>query len=145
MGAPLSLDLRKRIVRAVEGGLSRRAAAARFAVSESCAVKLLQHWTRTGSVAPATPWRRKPYALAKHENLVRDLVAARPDMTLDELRAQLVAAGVVVGRTSVHRYLEALGLTLKKRHSAPLNKSDRMLLRRDKPGARTKRTSRPSD
>jgi transposase len=54
MARPLSLDLRKRIVRAVEGGLSRRAAAARFAVSESCAIKLVQRWKRTGSVAPAT-------------------------------------------------------------------------------------------
>ena len=145
MGAPLSLDLRKRIVTAVEGGLSRRSAASRFAVSESCAVKLLQHWTRTGSVAPSTPWRRKPYALANHEKLVRDLVAAQPDMTLNELHAKLAAEGVVVGRTSVHRYLRALGLTLKKRPFAPLNKSDQMLPRRAKPGARTRRNSRPRD
>ena len=142
MGRPLSLDLRKRIVTAVEGGLSRRAAATRFAVSESCAVKLLQHWTRTGSVVPATPWRRKPYALAKHEKLVRDLVAAQPDMTLDELHAELAAEGVVVGRTSVHRYLEALGLTLKKRRSVPPSKSGPMLPRRGKLGARAKRSSK---
>ena len=41
MPAPLSLDIRKRIVAAVEGGTSCRAAAARFAVSESAAIKLL--------------------------------------------------------------------------------------------------------
>jgi transposase len=101
--------LRKRIVRSIESGLSRRGTAARFAVSESCAIKLMQVWRRTGSVAPT-----RPYALAGHEKLVRDLVSAHPDMTPGELHAGLTAAGVVVGRTLVHRYLEALGLTLKK-------------------------------
>ena len=141
MGAPLSLDLRKRIVAAVEGGLSRRAAAARFAISESCAVKLMQRWMQTGSVAPARPLRRKPYALAQHDKLVRDLVAGQPDMTLDELHAQLAAAGIVVGRTSVHRYLEALELTFKKRRCAPPSRPGRMSPRRVKPGARTKPSS----
>jgi putative transposase len=135
------LDLRERIVAAVEGGLSRRAAAKRFAVSESCAVKLIQRWTRTGSVAPATPWRRKPYALANHEKLVRDLMVAQPDMTLDELRAALAAAGIVVGRTSVHRYLEALDLTFKKRPSTPPSKAGRTSLRRGKPGTRARASS----
>jgi transposase len=141
MGRPLSLDLRNRIVAAVEGGLSRRAAAKRFAISDSCSVKLIQHWTRTGSVAPATPSRRKPYALAEHEKLVRDLVAGQPDMTLDELHERLTAAGIKVGRSSVHRYLEALELTLKKRHSMPPSKPDRTSPRRGKPGARAKRSS----
>jgi len=141
MGAPLSLDLRQRIVAAVEGGLSRRAAAKRFAVSESCAVKLIQRWTRTGNVAPATPSRRKPYALARHEKLVRDLMAAQPDMTLDELHATLAAVGIAVGRTSVHRYLEALDLTFKKRPSTPPSKAGRMSPRRGRPGTRARARS----
>ncbi len=52
MAAPLSLDIRKRIVAAVEDGSSRRAAAARFAVSESTAIKLVQQWEQTGSLEP---------------------------------------------------------------------------------------------
>jgi hypothetical protein len=44
--------IRKRIVAAVAGGASRRAAAARFAVSESAAIKLVQRWERTGSLDP---------------------------------------------------------------------------------------------
>ena len=47
----------------------------------------------------------KPFALAAHEKLVRELVAAQSDQTLEELRDRLAAAGVVVGRTSIHRYL----------------------------------------
>jgi transposase len=119
MARPLSLDIRKRIVAAVESGSSRRAAADRFAVSESAAIKLLQRWKRTGSVEPDAIGGYKPFGLASHERLVRALVAAQSDQTLDELQARLAEAGVVVGRTSVHRYLGALGLTLKKRHSMP--------------------------
>jgi transposase len=53
MPAPISLDLRRRIVWAVEGGSSIRAAAQRFAVSPSTAIKLMQRVRATGSPAPA--------------------------------------------------------------------------------------------
>lgn len=117
MARPLSLDLRERIVGAVEGGLSRRAAAERFDVSESCAIKLLQRWQRTGSVVPGAMGGGKPFALKEHEALVREIIAAQPDITLDELKIRLAAAAVTVGRTSIHRFLKALGLTRKKRRS----------------------------
>jgi transposase len=117
MARPLSLDLRERIVEAVEGGLSRRAAAERFAVSESCAIKLLQRWKRTGSAAPGRMGGTKRFALEPHEARVRELVAAQPDITLDELEARLAGEAIEVGRTSIHRFLKALGLTRKKRRS----------------------------
>ena len=53
MTAPLSPDLRYRLVRAVEGGASARQAAARFEVSPSAAIKLMQRVRKTGSTAPA--------------------------------------------------------------------------------------------
>jgi transposase len=84
MARALSLDLRERIVRAVESGSSRRAAARQFAVSESCAIKLVQRWHATGSLAPASMGGRKPYALAAHAELVRALMTTQPDLTLDE-------------------------------------------------------------
>jgi len=50
MSKPLSLDLRRRIVRAVEEeGMSRRAAAARFGVAPSTAVELVRQWKATGN------------------------------------------------------------------------------------------------
>jgi transposase len=61
--------------------------------------------------------------LAAHEALVRELIAEAPDQTLDELWDRLAKHGVVVGRTSVHRYVSALGLTRKKRHSTPPSKT----------------------
>ena len=141
MGRALSLDLRERMMSAFEAGLSRRAVAERYDVSASCMVKLVQHHQRTGSLQPKTPTRRKPYALAGHEELVRGLVAAQPDMTLDELRAALTAEGVVVGRSSVDRYLKALKLTLKKSRCGPPSKIGQMSPRLDKAGAKARRNS----
>jgi len=138
MAAPLSLDMRKRIVAAVEGGASRRSAAARFAVSESAAVKLMQRWQRTGRLDPGQMGGHRPVALAEHDGLVRELVAAHPDQTLDELLDRLVARGVVVGRTTVHRYLSAIGLTRKKRHSTPPSRTDPMSRPRGRHGARSR-------
>ena len=51
MTAPMSQDLRERIVRAVAQGRSARQAAQRFEVSPSAAVKLMQRVRLTGSTA----------------------------------------------------------------------------------------------
>jgi transposase len=138
MGRPYSEDLRIRIVAAVEAGASRSAAARQFGVSISCAIKLLQRWRRTGSVAPE-PRGRKPYALADDEALVRELVATRPDMTLDELHAELGQRGIRVGRSSIGRFLLARGLTLKKSRCTPPSNNGRMSRLRARPGALAKR------
>ena len=53
MAAPLSQDLRRRLVQAVESGSSAREAARRFAVSESAAIKLVRRVRETGSTQPA--------------------------------------------------------------------------------------------
>ena len=52
MTKPLSQNLRVRVVDAVEGGMSRRAAAERFGITPSAAVKWLRLWRETGAVAP---------------------------------------------------------------------------------------------
>ena len=57
MGRPYSEDLRSRIVAAVEGGVSRNAAARQFAGSVSCVVKLLQRFRRTGRLRLLHPAR----------------------------------------------------------------------------------------
>jgi transposase len=137
MAAPLSLDIRKRIVSAVEDGTSCRAAAARFAVSESAAIKLIQRWEQTGSLEPGQMGGHRPVILAEHDGLVRELMAAHPDQTLDELLDRLVAGGVVVGRTSIHRYLSAIGLTRKKRRSMPPSKTGLTSRPHEQPGAKT--------
>ena len=116
MTAPLSLDLRRRIVRTVEGGSSARQAAARFEVGASTAVKLMQHVRRTGSLAPAQIGGYRRPLLEPHADLLCELVAVTPDITLAELQAELQARGVVVKALStIHHMLRRLGLRHKKR------------------------------
>jgi transposase len=52
MTRPYSIDLRERMVRAVEAGVSGRATAPRFGVSPSCLIKLVQRWQRAGTLEP---------------------------------------------------------------------------------------------
>jgi transposase len=139
MARPLSLDLRERVVRTVEGGSSRRAAAQQFAVSVSFVIKLMQRWHRQGTAAPAAVGGQKEHALAPHEALVRQLVDEQRDITLAELRQRLAERDIVVGRSSVDRFLQAIGLTRKKRRSMPPNRSARTSPRRARPGGRTSR------
>ena len=115
MPAPMSMDLRRRIVRAVEGGSSIRAAARRFAVSPSAAVKLMQRLRATGSPAPARFGGHRRPLLEPYEAGLRALVAARPDSTLAELQAGLARRhGVRAGLSTIHTTLRRLGLRHKK-------------------------------
>jgi transposase len=56
MAKPLSEDLRIRVVRAVEGGMSRRAAAERFGISVSSAVRYVRgRQEPSGKAATSAP------------------------------------------------------------------------------------------
>jgi len=89
MTAPLSADLRRRLVRAVERGSSAREAARRFEVSASAAIKLVRRVRETGSVAPAKIGGYRKPLLADHEDLLRGLTTTKPGITLAELQAAL--------------------------------------------------------
>jgi transposase len=115
MPAPMSLDLRLRIVRAVERGSSMRGAARRFAVSPSAAIKLMQRVRTTGSPAPARFGGHRRPLLARHEADLARLVAASPDITLAELQAALERRfDISAGLSTIHNTLRRLGLRLKK-------------------------------
>jgi transposase len=116
MPAPMSMDLRLRIVRAVERGSSIRAAARRFAVSPSAAIKLMQRVRATGSPAPArVGGHRRRSVLARHETDLRRLVEGTPDLTLAELQTELERrCGVLAGLSTIHNALRRIGLRHKK-------------------------------
>ena len=97
MTAPLSADLRQRLVRAVEAGSSARAAAHRFEVSATAAATLMRRVRATGSIAPAKIGGYRRPLLEGHEDLLRQLTTAKPGITLAELRAALAGHGIAVG------------------------------------------------
>ncbi len=139
MGATLSLDLRGRIVRAVEKGASRRAVSRRFEVAESTVIKLMQRFRATGSVAPRKiGGYRKPVLLGQERRVVA-LLGERPDITYAELTLELRAAGIEIGLSAVWRFVRALGWTRKKRRFMPPSKSGRTSRRRARPGGRASR------
>jgi transposase len=115
MPKPYSDDLRARVVEAIEQGATREEAAERFGVSLSSVGRFLRLERETGSISPAKFGGYKRYALAAHEERVRRLVAQQPDITLAELRARLEKEKVVIGQTSIFRFLRHLRLTFKKK------------------------------
>ena len=115
MTAPLSQDLRRRLVRAVADGSSARAAAARFAVSASAAIKLVRRVRETGSTAPAKIGGYRKSLLDGHEGVLRELTTSKPGITLTELQAALLERGLQPGSlTTIWSTLRRLGLTHKK-------------------------------
>jgi transposase len=115
MPAPISMDLRLRMVRAVERGSSIREAARRFAVSPSTAIKLMHRMRATGSPAPARYGGHRRPVLEPYEADLRRLVEATPDRTLVELQAELQRrCGVRAGLSTIHNALRRLGLRHKK-------------------------------
>jgi len=117
MTKPYSLDLRDRVVAAVEKeGLSRNQAAARFGVAVSTAVHWVQRFRSTGSVAPSKVGGYKPKTLrGAHAEWLR----ARCDekaFTISQLVNELQEVrGLKVDRRSVWEFLHAEGLSYKKK------------------------------
>src|ERR1700730_17717259 len=68
----------------------------------------------TGSVSAAKFGGYKEFALAAHEELVRSLIGEQPDITLAELEARLAKKKVLVGKSSISRFLDHLELPFKK-------------------------------
>ncbi len=129
MPRPLSNDLRSRLVRAVSNGLSRNAAAAKFEVSVSTVIKLLQRWTATGSYLPKRIGGYRKPLLAAHADRLHELLAKTPDMSIAEVQRRLAAVEIRVGQSAIARFLRQLGYTYKKngsrRRTGPSRRQDR--------------------
>ena len=114
MGYGHSLDLRKRVIAAVEAGSSARAAARRFGVSASSAILLVQQYRKTGSYAPGQIGGQKKRTLAPYAGWLHEVMASEPDVTLVELQVRLAAKGVTISCQSISTMLRMLGYRFKK-------------------------------
>jgi transposase len=116
MSKPLSVDLRERVVAAVDGGLSRRKAAERFGVSISSAIRWTSLRRRTGELRPKRQGGDKRSArIEAHGPLILSLMEARRDITLLELQAALAERGIGAAVSTLWRFFDRNGITLKKR------------------------------
>lgn len=113
MAKPYSEDLRERVIAAVDAGASRREAAARFSVGISSAIRWVQRWRGTGSVA-ASPVGGSQSPLDRHAEVLLGLIAAQPDLTLDEVRGLLADRGIAGSRTAIWRFFDRHGISFKK-------------------------------
>jgi transposase len=109
-----SLDLRRRVVRFVEAGHSRRAAAERFEVSVAFVVKLVAAFRSTGSCAPKPEGGWRYSKLDPQRAFLLRLVTERPDITMPELATELAATGVRVDPASLSRWFRRNGYRYKK-------------------------------
>jgi len=114
MTAPLSNDLRERVVRAIEGGESCRSVAARFGVAVSSVVKWSQRHRATGSVAPAKMGGHRKRVLEAHRAFIVERIGQTPHLTLHGLKDELAARGVKVSHNAVWLFLRREGLSFKK-------------------------------
>jgi transposase len=114
MAKPYSMDLRERVVAAVEGGASRHQAAALFRVGISTAIRWVGRFRDSGSVAAKPMGGDHSSKLKSERAWLLERIAAVPDLTLEELRAELKERGIFVGYGTVWRFFAAEGISFKK-------------------------------
>lgn len=116
MGKPLSMDLRERVIAAVEGGLSTRQAAARFSIGIATAGAWARLKRATGTVRPAKQGKPRGSVLDAHADFIFALIEAVPDITLEEMAERLAQErGIEVVSTAVWKFLDRHDMTHKKR------------------------------
>ena len=120
MPKPYSRDLRDRVIDAVTtGGMSRRAAARRYAVSESTAIKWLGRYRRDGARAPTGRRGHRRSALMPHREFLEAARSEKSDITLQALCDRLLSErGVKADTSMMSRFFRRIGVTLKKRPSS---------------------------
>lgn len=126
MSKALSLDLRVRVLAAVAGGMSHRSAGERFGVSAASVSRWRTREREQGDARPkALGGDRRSQRVEAHAPAILALVAATPDRTLKELRADLAEKGVSLGYGTLWRFFVRHGLTLKKRPRTPPSRAGR--------------------
>jgi len=141
MTKPLSLDLRQRVIAAIEAGLSCRAAASRFGIAPSAAVKWHRRWRDTGSVAPqAQGGDTRSGRIEAVGRAILSMVEETPDITLVEIVKRLEREhGERFAPSTVHRFFRRHGWSFKKSPPTPPSRTARTSPQRARPGSRRSR------
>jgi transposase len=125
-GQSYSTDLRSRVLAAVDVGNPAKVTAQLFQVSVSYIYKALARREATGETEARPQRNRQALKLADHHAAIAAEVTRRPDVTLDELRAWLLATHDNTASLGLmHKTLARLGLTLKKSRGGPRSRTGR--------------------
>ncbi len=111
MAAAYSMDLRSRVLKDADAGLSSKELADRYHVSRAWVDALKQRWRETGSIAPRKQTKFRGRVLAGQESRLAALIAAQPDATLAELRDALPTSAAL---STIWRAIDDLQVTVKK-------------------------------
>jgi|KBSMisStandDraft_5_1062788.scaffolds.fasta_scaffold454100_2 transposase len=122
MPAPLSVDLRRRVLADFQKGLTFADLGRKYTVSAEWVRRFIRRHQTTGEVAARPPRIKKPPFHRRHEAALRAAVAADPGLTLERLRTTL---GVPVSLGTLHAALRALKISFKKRPSSPPSRTGR--------------------
>ena len=124
MARAYSLDLRERVVAAIEEGLSTHQAAARFSIGISTAGTWARLKRSQGDVRPGRQGKPKGSVLDAHADFILGVLEDKPDTTLDELVDRLAAERAVrIVRTAVWKFLDRCDMTHKKRPHTRANRN----------------------
>ena len=116
MGKPYSLDLRERVVAAIEAGLSTGEAAKRFCIGKATAGAWARRKRTTGTVKPERQGPPTGSKLDAHEDFILGLIEEEKDIALAEIAEHLQSEyGVRVVPATIWTFLDKRGLTFKKR------------------------------
>ncbi|MDX6766160.1 MAG: hypothetical protein SFU85_05175 [Candidatus Methylacidiphilales bacterium] len=112
---PLSADLRKRIIAARKKGHRIVDIVEHMEVSRSSVVRLWNQFTQQGHYQPKQQGGYLRSRLEGHDSSLRQWIAHRPDLTLEEIKERCrTELGVVIGKSAVADRLVKLGLSFKK-------------------------------
>ena len=118
MARPYSLDLRERVVAAVESGRTRDVASS-FGVSSVERREVVAAYRRPGSAAalPYDGTGRRPFALAAHRGWVLSRLAEKPDLTLRALDGRSWRRAASWSATAVWHFLKGTRHHVQKKAS----------------------------
>ena len=110
MGKPLSNDLRLRLVNAVSGGMSARAAGRKLEIAASTATGIVKKQRERGHIEPLPLGGRKRSVLEKAAAFIEDMVATHPDWSEEEMAFHVrKQCSISVHPTTIGRFVRKKG------------------------------------
>ncbi len=127
MGRPLSNDLRRRVISAVERGSAASAAARRFGVGRSTAISWVARWRTTGQLeVQPMGGDRHSHRMEGWAETILGWIDETPDITLVEMQARLRAQRAPSAMGTLWRLLDRHAMTVKKRPDTLKSRRARM-------------------